>query len=146
MLHLLIELSEDLKMNKLKGQIIAIESSDQLSLVDIQVGEDMFCAIVIDTKQSTSYLQIGNTINLLFKETEIFLKSYHQKKIKGCNKFVASIKNLRAAPILTEIKLDYNHQEITAIILSRSIHKHNYTKDEQVVVILRAHEIMLQNE
>ena len=131
-------------MNKLKGKIIAIESSDQLSLVDIQVGKDLFCAIVIDTKQSAEYLQIGNTINLLFKETEIFLKSNHHKKVKGCNKFVASIKSLRTAPILTEIKLDYNNQEITAVILSRSINKHNYTKGEQVVILLRAHEIMLQ--
>lgn len=60
-------------MNRLKGQIVAIDCNEHMSLVDVAVGGDVYTATLLETPESADYLKVGNRVTLLFKETEVSL-------------------------------------------------------------------------
>ena len=75
-------------MNVLKGEIETITVRTSLSLVGIKVGQTRLSAIVIDTPETAPYLQIGNAINVIFKETEVIVGSGTEHHISLQNKLI----------------------------------------------------------
>ena len=57
-------------MNKLKGKIVDIQSSDNISIVHVDVDGDILSSIVLEGKKSPSNYKINDSVTLLFKETE----------------------------------------------------------------------------
>ena len=85
-------------MNSLKGVIEQVEVNGNLSLVNLKVGECNFKSIVIETPETAEYLRIGNTVDVLFKETEALLQKQFvtvQQVLSGLDKHVLSARNLR---------------------------------------------------
>ena len=62
-------------MNRLKGKIELINSHDELLLIELNVQETKMKAIIIGKPNDYSYLEIGNEIAILFKETEVTISS-----------------------------------------------------------------------
>ena len=60
-------------MNILKGTIEKLTISGSLTLIGIKVKTIDMSAIVIDTPKTAPYLKIGNTITVVFKETEVII-------------------------------------------------------------------------
>ena len=59
-------------MNRLSGHISAIEISGSMSLVTIDIGQEIqLKSIIIETPETASYLVIGNEVLAIFKETEV---------------------------------------------------------------------------
>ena len=58
-------------MNRLKGKIELINSHDELLLIELNVQETKMKAIIIGKPNDYSYLEIGNEIAILFKETPL---------------------------------------------------------------------------
>ena len=44
-----------------------IESSEHISIVDIDVEWDLFSAVIIETPETADYLRIGKEVFMLFK-------------------------------------------------------------------------------
>ena len=62
-------------MNRLKGKIESINSHDELLLIELNVQQTKMKAIIIGKPNDYSYLEIGNEIAILFKETEVTISS-----------------------------------------------------------------------
>ena len=62
-------------MNILKGEIEKLTISGSLTLIGINVNSIGMSAIVIDTPKTAPYLILGNTITVVFKETEVIIGS-----------------------------------------------------------------------
>ena len=60
-------------MNILKGEIEKLTISGSLTLIGINVNNIGMSAIVIDTPKTAPYLKVGNTITVVFKETEVII-------------------------------------------------------------------------
>ena len=60
-------------MNKLSGIITKIQQSGAILLVDVDVDVDGhgFSAMLIESATQPEWLQEGNSIDLVFKETEV---------------------------------------------------------------------------
>ena len=69
-------------MNKLQGKIINIESSEHISIVDIDVEGDLFSTVSIETPETADYLRIGKEVSMLFKETEVSIGKGIIRKFK----------------------------------------------------------------
>lgn len=132
-------------MNKLIGKIILIESSQHMSLVDIDVQGDVFSSIVLETPASASYLKQGNEIALLFKETEVSIGKNLSGLISLRNRFKAKILRLEKSDILAKVFLDYKGQEIISIITSRSVHKLGLIAGDEVEWLVKTNEVSLCN-
>ena len=130
-------------MNKVHGQIVRIESSEHMSLIDVKVREDIFSAIVLETPVSASYLKIGERLQLLFKETEVLIAKNLTGLVSLRNRVKSRIKRLQKTQLLTKVVLDYNAAEINAIILTRSAENLALKEGEDVEWLVKTNEISL---
>ena len=130
-------------MNKLTGKIILIESSPHMSMVDIDVEGDVFSSIVLETPASAPYLQKGNTVTLLFKETEVSIGKNLSGMISLRNRFKSTIKRLEKSDILTKVFLNYRSKEIVSIISTRSAQKLGLIDGDQVEWLVKTNEVSL---
>lgn len=130
-------------MNKLSGKIIRIESSEHMSLVDIDIAGDVFCSVVLETMQTARYLKEGAPITVLFKETEVSLAKNLSGQISLRNRFKGVICGMERSDILAKITLNYKTTQIISIITSRSVEKLGLKKDDEVEWLVKTNEISL---
>jgi molybdopterin-binding protein len=133
-------------VNKLTGTIILVESSPHMSMVDIDVDGDIFSSIVLETPSSAPYLKQGNSISLLFKETEVSIGKNLSGLISLRNRIKATVKRLERSDILTKVVLDYKSREIISIISSRSARKLELTVGDAVEWLVKTNEVSLLKE
>ena len=130
-------------MNQLRGRIVAIESNDHLSLVDVEIGGDTFSAMLLETPDSAPYLAIGNEVQLLFKETEVSLAKNLSGQISLRNRVQGRVRAVRSGAILSEVVLEYRGQTLTSIITTRSIKRLDIKQGDEVEALIKANEVSL---
>jgi len=130
-------------VNRLIGNIVLIESSQHMSMVDIDVEGDIFSSIVLETPDRASYLKIGSSIVLLFKETEVSLAKNLSGLISLRNRFKARIKGIEKAEILSKIIFDYKGKELISIISTRSTQKLSLTEGDEIEWLVKTNEVSL---
>jgi molybdate transport system regulatory protein len=130
-------------LNKLKGQIAAIDSNSHMSLVDVAVGQDIFTATLLETPETAAYLQIGNLVTLLFKETEIALAKNLSGMISLRNRIYVSVKSIERGDILSAVTLDYDGKRLVSVITSRAIDRLEIKTGDQLEALVKANEIAL---
>ena len=130
-------------MNKLIGKIVLIESTQHMSMVDIDVQGDVFSSIVLETPASASYLKHGNSVTLLFKETEVSIGKNLTGLISLRNRFKGTIRRIERSKILSKIHLNYQSQEIVSIISTRSVGKLGLIDGDEVEWLVKTNEVSL---
>lgn len=130
-------------MNKLRGRISAIEFNDHVSLVDVDVNGDSFTATLLETPEDAPYLQVGNTVEVLFKETEVSLAKNLTGMISLRNRVKTTVKQVRSGVILSEVVLDYRGQSISSIITTRSIRRLEIKPGDEIEALVKANEMTL---
>lgn len=130
-------------MNQLRGRIIAIESNDVLSLVDVSIGNDTFTATLLETPASAPYLAVGNAVHLLFKETEVSLAKNLSGLISLRNRIKGTIRHIRQGAILCEVELDYQGQAVVSIITARAVKRLELAQGDEVEALVKANEVAL---
>jgi molybdate transport system regulatory protein len=130
-------------LNKLKGKIAAIDSNSHMSLVDVAVGQDIFTATLLETPETAAYLQIGNLVTLLFKETEIALAKNLSGMISLRNRISVSVKSIERGDILSAVTLDYDGKRLVSVITSRAIDRLEIKTGDQLEALVKANEIAL---
>lgn len=133
-------------MNRLSAIISDIETSRQISLVDLTVGEDLFSCVIIETPETASYLRIGNTVTLLFKETEVSVAKDWQGQISLRNRMAAEIRQIDSGGVLSRIVLDYQGKEIISIITTRSVRKLGLEIGDSVTAMVKANEVSIMSD
>ena len=132
-------------MNKLTGKIVLIESSQHMSMVDIDVNGDVFSSIVLETPATAAYLKQGSLVTLLFKETEVSIAKNLSGMISLRNRFKATIKHVEKSDILTKVFLNYKTYEIISIISTRSAQKLGLIDGNEVEWLVKTNEVSLCN-
>jgi molybdopterin-binding protein len=109
-------------MNRLQGNIVAIEVSGAMSVVSVAITEKILLkAIVIETPETAAYLHEGSEIAMLFKETEVIIGTGENHRISLQNKIPAKIRHIEKGALLSKINLDITPVEITAIISTHGV-------------------------
>jgi molybdate transport system regulatory protein len=130
-------------MNKLQGRISAIESNDHVSLVDVNVNGDTFTATLLETPDDAPYLQVGNMVDVLFKETEVSLAKNLSGMISLRNRMQTTVTQVRSGVILSEVVLDYRGHSISSIITTRSVKRLQIIPGDQIEALIKANEMTL---
>ncbi len=133
-------------MNKLTGTIVHIESSEHMSMVDVDVKGDIFSSIVLETPETASYLKVGRAVTLMFKETEVSIGKNLSGQISLRNRFGAVIRSIEASGILAKVLLDYQSVQIVSVISARSAVKLNLKKGDSVEWLVKTNEVSLLTE
>jgi molybdate transport system regulatory protein len=130
-------------VNKLIGNVILVESSPYMSMVDIDVGGDVFSSIVLETPSTASYLKQNSSIVLFFKETEVSIAKNLSGLISLRNRFKGTIKKIEKSDILTKVFLKYKSSEIVSIISTRSANKLGLMEADEVEWLVKTNEVSL---
>ena len=130
-------------MNRLLGTITAIESNEHLSLVDVVAGQDTFTAMLMETPQNAPYLKVGNTVAVLFKETEVSLAKNLSGQISLRNRLSGTVRQIRRGDILCEVMLNYQEQTVTSIITTRAVKRLELQEGDEVGAMVKANEVSL---
>jgi molybdopterin-binding protein len=130
-------------VNKLKAKIVKIESSDHLSLVDLEANGDIFSCVIIETPNTADYLRINNEVFILFKETEVSIGKNFSGHISLRNQIHSTIIKIQKGSVLTEICLDYKGLELGSIITTRSANKMNLEIGDSVIGFVKANEVSI---
>ena len=112
-------------------------------MVDIDVDGDIFSSIVLETPASADYLKKGNSVDLLFKETEVSIGKNLSGLISLRNRFKATVIRIERSEILAKIFLKYKDQEIVSIITSRSVQKLGLIDGDAVEWLVKTNEVSL---
>lgn len=131
-------------MNCLSGQISAVDTDGNLSLVNISVTDDLnMSALIVETPQRCPWLKIGNRVQVMFKETEVSIARNLSGQISLRNRFQATITAIRSSGMLAEITLDSAGHQVISIITSRSAQRMELKTGDQVEWLVKANEVSL---
>ena len=132
-----------LKMNTLLGNITEITTEGSLSLVKIKVENTLLTSIVIDTPETAHYLKLGNSIKVLFKETEVILA----KKITGIislqNRIDCTVDSFEKGKLLCKITLRFENQTIASVITRTAFDQLEIQEKDEITAMIKTNEISL---
>lgn len=133
-------------MNRLTGNILAIEHNEHMSLVDVAVGEDVFTATVLETPDTAAYLKVGTPVALLFKETEVSIAKNLSGLLTLRNRFQVTVTAIERGKIMSAVKLDYRGQAITSVVTTRGIDRIGLATGDQAEGLVKANEMVIAHD
>lgn len=130
-------------MNKLEGKIVAINTEGALSLVKVMVQNCTITSIVIDTPEYSNYLIIGNSIQVLFKETEVVLAKAFSGAISIQNKLDCSVLSFEKGKLLCKITLDFQDTKVVSVITRNAFDQLAIEENDSMIAMIKTNEISL---
>ena len=130
-------------MNILKGTIEKLTISGSLTLIGIKVDAIDMSAIVIDTPKTAPYLKIGNTITVVFKETEVIIGKGNTDEISLRNKFKGTIEILESKELLSKLTINTNVGKISSIITTNAVKQLKLELGTAVTAMVKTNEILI---
>jgi molybdate transport system regulatory protein len=107
-------------MNRLPGQIAAVEAAGSIALVDVMVGSQRFTATLVGAGEQVTAWAPGMPVTLMFKETEVALAKNLSGLISMRNRIPARVVSIEHGRLLTKVILDAAGHRIESIITTRS--------------------------
>ncbi len=130
-------------MNRLKGKIELINSHDELLLIELNVQETKMKAIIIGKPNDYSYLEIGNEIAILFKETEVTISINKDLNISTQNKLTCIVDSIKKGRLLSQVNLNFNGVTLSSIVTTSSVENLNLKHSDIVTALIKTNEIIL---
>ena len=130
-------------MNSLSGHIISIEAHGSVAIVDVAVATHRFTATLLGSAEQLASWKIGQSVRLLFKETEVALAKNLSGQISLRNRFPGSVTKIEIGQVLTRVIINMNNCEISSVITSRSARGLQLALGDQVEGLVKSNEMSL---
>ena len=134
------------RMNKLSGIISKIQQSGAILLVDINVDGHGFSAMLIESATQPEWLQTGNTIDLVFKETEVSLAKDLSGVISMRNRMKCIVQQIERGELLSKISLKFQKYIVTSAITTRAVDSLQLAIGDEVEALVKANEVSLMKK
>jgi molybdate transport system regulatory protein len=133
-------------MNKLPGIITKIQQSGAILLVDMEVEQQMFSALLIESVQQPEWLAIGNSVDVVFKETEVSLAKNLSGQISMRNRMKCTVVAIERGDLLSKVKLNFRNYPVTSAITTRAVDSLKLEIGEEVEALVKANEVSLMRK
>jgi molybdate transport system regulatory protein len=133
-------------MNKLPATITAIQQSGTILLVDAEVEGQTFSALLIESVSQPEWLHVGNTVDLVFKETEVTLAKDLQGIISMRNRMKCEVLKINKGDLLSMITLQFNNFTIVSAITTRAVNSLQLEIGDEVDALVKANEVSLMKK
>ena len=131
-------------MNSFSGHIEQLETSGDLSLVTVNIGENvLFKSIIIDTPETVNYLELGHPIDVLFKETEVVISTEPNPAVSLQNKVNGKITALIHGDLLSRVELSTEIGTLVAIISTNAVQSLGLIVNMKITALVKLNEITL---
>ncbi|HZL09329.1 MAG TPA: TOBE domain-containing protein [Prolixibacteraceae bacterium] len=133
-------------MNKLTGKISRIQQSGAIILIDADVDGHVISAMLIESATHPEWLQVGNSIDLVFKETEVSLAKNLSGIISMRNRMKCTVQHIERGELLSKIDLKFQTERITSAITTRSVDNLQLAVGDEVEALVKANEVSLMKK
>lgn len=132
-------------MNVLSGTVMQVTSSENMMLVDLDIGYGVrMISVILDTSRSVGYLDASVEIDVLFNESEVAIGRVRHGDISMNNQFPCVIEDVVEGDILSRIQLSFHGQPLAALITTRSAQRLQLRTGEIVTAFIKATEVLLK--
>ena len=130
-------------MNRLKGHITDLETHNQLSLVKVDVNDLLLTSIILSDGAYNP--KVGETTEVLFKETEVTLGLDQELAISQQNQITGVISALEKGKLLARVSINSVCGPINAIVTANAIEQLQLEVGSRVKALIKTNELMLSN-
>jgi len=134
------------EVNKLSGKIVKTRQSGAILLVDVDVDRHGFSAMLIESATHPEWLQEGNSIDLVFKETEVSLAKNLSGTISMRNRMKCTVQHIERGELLSKIFLKFQEYTVTSAITTRSVDSLQLAIGDEVEALVKANEVSLMKK
>ena len=129
-------------MNKIKGEILKIESCGELSSVKIKSKSGaIFSSLMLDI--DSFGVEIGEEINMLFKENEVLIAT-KESVLSARNAFVCRVCKINKGELLSEVGFEFEDGVVSSIITTDSLMRLGVKEGSEFMWFVKANEVTLQ--
>ena len=114
--------------------------------MDVDVDGHSFSAMLIESATQPEWLQPGNTIELVFKETEVSLAKNLSGMISMRNRMKCTILHIECGELLSKVSLQFQEYTITSAITTRSVNLLDLKIGDEVEALVKANEVSLMKK
>lgn len=129
-------------MNTITGIIQEISSHQDLTSTKVKVGSSDFEVLTIQSESAFPNQRIGDTVDLLFKETEVILGKGAQLNSLP-NQVEGKVQSIELGRILSKVVLQSDIGIITAIVPSSSLQRLELKTGDLVIAMVKTNEMMI---
>ena len=133
-------------MNRITGKISRIQQSGAILLVDVDVDGHCFSAMLIESATHPEWLLEGNSIDLVFKETEVSLAKNLSGMISMRNRIKCTVQHIERGELLSKISLKFQDYIVTSAITTRSVDSLQLAIGDEVEALVKANEVSLMKK
>lgn len=130
-------------MNTLSGSIAAIEVHGSVAIIEVAVGAHRFTATLLGSGAQLAAWQPGQSVHLVFKETEVALAKNLSGQISLRNRLPGRIMALEWGQILTRVLVDMDGLSFSSVITTRSARSLELCVGEHVEGLVKSNEMSL---
>ena len=131
-------------MNKFEGIVKKIKTTGQLSQVSVAIDSEIVLhSIVIETPESSSFLQKDHKVKVVFKETEIIIEKGVGAKLSLINRIRGSVVDIAAGELLCEVSIQTSAGIIHAIVSRDALEHLTLNKGDTVTAMVKLNEVMI---
>lgn len=133
-------------MNRLSGQIEAIETQGSVAIVDVKLGALSLTALLLGGAEQLASWRSGQAVDLLFKETEVALAKNLSGQISLRNRLPGRIADIEWGQVLTRVRLQLDEAQaapVSSVITTRSARKLQLAVGDSVEGLVKSNEMSL---
>lgn len=133
-------------MNRLSGQIEAIETQGSVAIVDVKLGALSLTALLLGGAEQLASWCGGQAVELLFKETEVALAKNLSGQISLRNRLPGRIAGIEWGQVLTRVRLQLDEAQaapVSSVITTRSARKLQLEIGDRVEGLVKSNEMSL---
>lgn len=130
-------------MNKLPGTILKIQQSGAMLLVDAEVDGYLFSAMLIESTPHPEWLQTGNNIELVFKETEVTIAKNLSGSISSRNRMKCTVLCIDRGELLSKVTLKFQKFKVLSAITTRAVDSLELKIGDKAEALIKANEVSL---
>lgn len=129
-------------MNVLEAKILNYRTSGQIIICELDTFGTNATAVLLDSPGELKYIFEGNTVNMLFKETEVIIATGEIGQLSLNNRFPARITCMEKGNIFTSLTLDFG-TGIESVITTKSAERLGLAVGTEVTALVKANEIAI---
>jgi molybdopterin-binding protein len=129
-------------MNQLEAKVLHYRTSGQIILCELETFGSEVTAVILDSPGELRYLKEGNSLNILFKETEVIIAAGEIGQLSLNNRFKGRITSMEKGDIFTSLSIDFG-TGISSVITTKSVNRLKLEVGTEVTALVKANEIAI---
>ncbi len=130
-------------MNRLRGTVHRLQTSGEITHVEVRVADHVFHAVVLDAPETVPYLRVRAPVDVLFKESEVFLARPPLGPISTRNRFPGRVRRIVTGRILARVEIVSDVGVIESLVTRQAVEDLGLREGDNIIWLVKTTEVSL---